>query len=349
MIRNYKEHLTRIHESLDLALKRINELAPDGVIFIVDSSDRLLGSLTDGDIRRGLMNGKTLSSPIKDFMESKPKRLIKSKYSLMDIVNLRNNEFRTIPVLDADNVVINVINFKTQKSYLPVDAVIMAGGLGSRLRPLTNSVPKPLLKVGGKSIIDYNIDRLISYGIDDFHISVRYLGEQIENHIQERLLSNVNIEFIWEKEALGTIGAVSLIENFRNDYILITNSDLLTTLDYEDFFLDFIERDADLSIATIPHEVNIPYAVLETEEDRVLSFKEKPKYSYFCNGGIYLIKKDLVNSIPSETFYNTTDLIEKLLENNMKVISYPIRGYWLDIGKPEDYSKAKKDVSHLDL
>lgn len=349
MTRNYQEHLIEVHEPLDLALKRINELAPEGVLFVVNSSNRLLGSLTDGDIRRGLMNGKPLSNPIKDFMEPEPKMLIKSTYSLRNIINLRRNDFKTIPVVNADHVVINVINFRTQKSYLPVDAVIMAGGLGSRLSPLTDSVPKPLLKVGGKPIIDYNIDRLISYGIDDFHVSVRYLGEQIENHIQERSLTNVNIQFIWEKEALGTLGAVSLIDSFRNDYILITNSDILTTLDYEDFFLDFIERDADLSVATIPHDVNIPYAVLETEGDKVLTFKEKPKYTYFCNGGIYLIKKDIVKSIPTETFYNATDLMEKLLENNMKVISYPIRGYWLDIGKPDDFSKANKDISHLDL
>ena len=163
----------------------------------------------------------------------------------------------------------------------------MAGGRGQRLQPLTNTVPKPLLKVGDKAIMEHNLDRLALFGIDDFWISVKYLGEQIENYFGSGNQKNVKIEYVWENEPLGTIGAVSQIQNFEHDYVLITNSDLLTNIDYEQFFLDFIKQKADLAVLTIPYQVNIPYAVLEMNNGTVKSFKEKPTYTYYSNGGIY--------------------------------------------------------------
>jgi NDP-sugar pyrophosphorylase family protein len=233
------------------------------------------------------------------------------------------------------------------RSYLPIDAVIMAGGRGQRLSPLTDSIPKPLLLVGDKPIIDHNISRLSQYGIDDFWISVKYLGQQIETYFGNGLERNININYVWEDKPLGTIGAVSQINNLQHDYILVSNSDLLTNLDYEHFFLDFIERDADISIVTIPYQVNIPYAVLETLDGEVKNFKEKPIYTYYSNGGIYLIKKTALESIPRNSYFNATDLIEELIHKNKKVISYPMVGYWLDIGNPQDYEKAQKDIKNI--
>jgi NDP-sugar pyrophosphorylase family protein len=223
----------------------------------------------------------------------------------------------------------------------------MAGGRGQRLSPLTDSVPKPLLVVGDKPIIDHNISRLAQYGIDDYWISVKYLGEQIESYFGNGLARGININYVWEDQPLGTIGAVSQINNFQHDFILVSNSDLLTNLDYEHFFLDFIKRDADISIVTIPYQVNIPYAVLETNEGAVVDFKEKPTYTYYSNGGIYLIKKSALNLIPKNKNYNATDLIEVLIKNRQKVISYPLVGYWLDIGNPEDFEKAQRDVNNI--
>jgi len=223
----------------------------------------------------------------------------------------------------------------------------MAGGLGQRLKPLTDQTPKPLLKVGDKAIMEHNLDRLTMFGINDFWVSVNYLGDQIVQYFGNGKEKNISIEYVWEKEPLGTIGAVANIEDFQHDYILITNSDLLTNIDYEQFFLEFIKQDADLIVLTIPYQVSIPYAVLETKEGIVKSFKEKPIYTYYSNGGIYLMKKEMLDYIPKNKFYNATDLMEIIIKKKHKIISFPFSGYWLDVGKHEDFEKAQIDIKNI--
>ena len=223
----------------------------------------------------------------------------------------------------------------------------MAGGLGSRLKPLTDSKPKPLLKVGEKTMIDHIIDRLQKFGVDNYWISIRYLGKQLESHLGDGVSRNATMKYIREDEPLGTIGAVSRIDDFKHDYVLVTNSDIITNLNYEEFFLDFVEKDADMSVVTIPYVIGIPYAVMETSNNHVISFKEKPKYTYYSNGGIYLIKRAIIDKIPKDVFYNSTDLMQKLIENGNKLVSYPIHEYWLDIGKHEDFEQAQKDIKKI--
>lgn len=347
MMYDYKRHLIIGNTPLKECLQRLNELGLDAILFVVDSDGKLLGSLTDGDVRRGLLSNFKLEDTLENFVQPHPKSIQRACYTLQDIIKLRESGIKVIPVIDNNNVVINVINFRYIKSYLPVDAVIMAGGRGERLKPLTDSTPKPLLKVGDKPIIQHNLDRLISFGVDDFWISIRYLGNQIKDYIRDGSELGVRIKYIMEEEALGTIGSISLIKNFEHDYVLITNSDILTNLDYEKFFLDFIESDADFAVATIPYNVNVPYAILETHNNLIQSFREKPTYTYFANAGIYLIKKELCNKIPKDQFYNATDLLENLLENKYKVTSFPLRGYWLDIGTHDDYIKAQADIEFI--
>ena len=346
-MRDFNQHLISDQATLKMALSSLNCLALDAILFVVNADKKLIGSLTDGDVRRGLLNGRSVEDNVLDYIQPSPKSVRKNAYSLQEIIALRQQNFKILPVLDEEDRVINVINFRYQHSYLPLDALVMAGGRGSRLRPMTDTVPKPLLQVGNKAIIDHNIDRLCSFGIDDFHISVRYLGEQLEQHYAKRALQGLKMDFVWEEDPLGTLGAASLIENFHHEYVLITNSDILTTLDYEDFFLDFLEKEADMSVATIPYQVNVPYAVMETSNHHVVSLKEKPTYTYYSNGGIYIVKRELLNGIPKNSFYNATDLMEQLIADNGKLVSYPIRQYWLDIGKPEDYLKAQEDVKHF--
>lgn len=347
-MRDFKEHLISENATLKDALLLLNNLALDAILFVIDDFGKLLGSLTDGDVRRGLLKGKLVNDKVIDYIQPSPKIISKSNYSVHDIVNLRKQNFKILPVLDEKGVVINIINFRLQKSYLPIDALVMAGGRGSRLSPMTDETPKPLLPIGDKAIIDHNVDRLRTYGIDDFHISLGYLGQQVEKHFDKKLMNGATINFVWEKKPLGTLGAASLVEKFQHDYILITNSDILTTLDYEDFFLDFLKNDADMSVVTVPYKVDIPYGVLETKDNLIFSLKEKPKYTYYSNGGIYIVKKELIKEIPKDTFYNATDLIEKIIRKG-KIISYPIHQYWLDIGKPEDFEKARHDIKHLNI
>lgn len=329
------------------ALLLLNELSQDAILFVVDADDKLIGALTDGDVRRGLINGFTIDSFIDEIIQGNPRYITKGENNLENIIAYRDGNFRIVPVVDDNHKVVNIINFRNVRSYLPIDAVIMAGGRGQRLQPLTDTVPKPLLKVGDKAIMEHNLDRLALFGIDDFWVSVKYLGEQIEDHFGNGHKKNVKIEYVWENDPLGTIGAVSQIENFEHDYVLVTNSDLLTNIDYEQFFLEFINQGADLAVLTIPYQVNVPYAVLETKEGKVKSFKEKPTYTYYSNGGIYLMKKDMLKFIPKNTFFNATDLMEELIKNDLKVISFPFSGYWLDVGKHEDFEKAHIDIHNI--
>jgi dTDP-glucose pyrophosphorylase len=345
--RKYSEHLISINSTIKSALLQLNELNLDNILFVIDHNEKLVGSLTDGDVRRGLINGFGTDASIVSIIQENPKYVIKGENSLDKIIEFREGNFKIIPLVDKDHRVINIINFRNVKSCLPLDVVIMAGGRGERLRPFTDNIPKPLLKVGSKSILEHNIDNLSLFGIDNFWISLKYLGEQIIQKFGDGQKKNININYVWEEEPLGTVGAVSKINNFQHDYILIMNSDLLTNVDYEKFLLEFIQQDADFIVLSIPYKVNIPYAVLETDSLVIKSLKEKPVYTYYSNGGIYIVKKSLLKYIPYESYFNSTDLIELLIEKKYNVLSYPFSGYWLDIGKHEDFERAQLDIKQL--
>jgi len=343
-MRHYTEHLihkdTKIRDSLPI----LNKLAIDAILFVIDDESRLIGSITDGDIRRGLIDGIDLEERLEKIIQPNPKYFKKGDLDFNKVTEYRDNNYRIIPIIDNDDKIINVINFGYLRSYLPIDVVIMAGGKGSRLRPLTLDKPKPMLLVGDKPILEHNINRLSLYGVDDFWITLNYLGEQIEDYFGNGKDRNLNIQYVWENQPLGTIGSVSNINNLIHDTILVTNSDILTNLDYEDFYIKFIEEDADFAVVTIPYKVDIPYAVLETSNGHVINFKEKPTYTYYSNAGIYLMKRDILNRIPINESFNATDLMESLITDGKKVLSYPLSGYWLDIGKHDDFEKAQKDI-----
>lgn len=344
---DYRKHVIDQNANILEALSKLDLLSSDAIIFVVDEDDRLIGSLTDGDTRRGFLRGLSLDSNVLSFTQKKPRFFRKGEYTIQQVIEYRSEGFRVVPLLDKEDHILNVINFRSCKSYLPIEAIIMAGGRGERLKPLTDEIPKPMLKVGDKPIIEHTIDRLISFGIDDIWISVRYLGEQIEDYFKDGSSKGVNVKYVRENTPLGTVGAASNVEVNGNDYVLICNSDILTNIDYEDVFLDFIEKDAMLSVVSVPYCVDVPYAVLETVGNNILSFKEKPTYTYYSNGGIYLLKKECLKLIPKENIFNATDLIELLISKGEKVISYPLIGYWLDIGRHEDFKKAQEDIKYI--
>tara|TARA_B100000963_G_scaffold266236_1_gene234421 strand:+ start:9465 stop:10517 length:1053 start_codon:yes stop_codon:yes gene_type:complete len=349
MIKNYKKHLIPLNTNIKYALNILNDLGLDAILFVVNDDLKLIGSLTDGDVRRGLLRDLTLSDPVDKFIQDNPKYIYQHKYNLKTIIEMRNDYYKIIPVVDKYLRIKAILNFRIDKSYLPIDVVIMAGGKGSRLKPLTDKTPKPLLKVGDKTILDHNIDRFVAYGVNNFWITLCYHSKKIIDHLGKVKDRGINFNFIKEKSPLGTIGALASIDNFNNDYILLTNSDLLTNMNYEEFFLDFISRDADMSVVSIPYEVNIPYAVINSKKNKVVSFLEKPKYTYYSNAGIYLIKKSILNRIPKNKFFNSTDLMDVLIKEGKDLISYPISDYWLDIGKPNDFEKAQNDIKYINF
>lgn len=344
---HFTKHLINKNASIREALQKLDELASDAILFLVDDYNHLLGSLTDGDLRRGFIKGLGFEDALSEFIQPNPKYIQQGKYNLKEIIALREKFFTVFPVVNAQMKVINVVNFRHQKSYLPVDALIMAGGRGERLKPFTDTTPKPLLKVGEKPIIEHNIDRLNTYGIDDIWISVRYLGEQLVDYFQDGSEKALRISYVWEENALGTAGALALVDNFIHDHVLMMNSDLLTNIDFEDLFLFFEEQKADLVVACIPYQVNVPYAVMETNGKKVTGFKEKPTYTHYSNAGIYLMKKEVIDNVPQNEVFNATDLMEKLIQDNKNVVAYPLVGYWLDIGKHDDYEKAQHDIKQL--
>ena len=346
---NYNRHIARVDTSVRQALIQLNDLAEDAILFIVGSNNQLIGSLTDGDLRRGFIDGLNLETSLEEFIQKKPKYIEQGNFNLGEIIALRKEFIVIFPVLNSRNKIINVVNFRHQKSYLPVDALIMAGGRGERLKPLTNDTPKPLLKVGDKPIIEHNIDRLNTYGIDDVWISLRYLGEQIESHFGSGAQKSIRINYVNENEPLGTAGALGIVNNFVHDRILMMNSDVLTNIDFEEFYLFFEKHEADLAVACIPYQVNVPYAVMETENLVVTGFKEKPTYTHYSNAGIYIMKREVAEMVPSNQYFNATDLMEKLIKEGKKVISYPFLGYWLDIGRHEDFLKANKEINTINF
>lgn len=346
-MQTFHRHIASIDISVREVLKLLDLLASDAILFLVNEENKLLGSLTDGDLRRGFIKGFSFDDHLSKFIQADPKFIQQGKYDLNEIIEFRKRHFTIFPVVNAQMQIINVVNFKHQKSYLPVDALIMAGGRGERLKPLTNHTPKPLLKIGEKPIIEHNIDRLASFGVDDIWLSLRYLGDQLVDYFGDGSAKGIRVKYVWEEEALGTAGALSLVENFIHDYVLLMNSDLLTNIDFEDLFLFLQKEEADFAVACIPYHVNVPYAVMETEGKKVTGLKEKPTYTHYSNGGIYLMKKEILDLIPKNQHLNATELMEQLIEQGKKVVAYPLVGYWLDIGKDEDFKKAQQDILQI--
>lgn len=315
-------------------------------LFIVDKGGKMLGTLTDGDVRRGLIQGKDLKESVKVIMHSTFRYITEDRKDVLLIKEYKERGIKLLPYLSKHGRIEKVYALNRVSSLLPIDAVIMAGGKGERLRPLTLTTPKPLLKVGDKCIIDYNVDALISYGMENISVTVNYLGEQLVEHYKEKR-NNIQVKCVREPNFLGTMGSIKFVDSFVNDIVLVMNSDLFTNINYEDFYLHFLENNADMSVAAVPYSVNIPYGIFELTGRDIQGVKEKPTYNYYANAGIYLIKKKLFNLIPDGVFYNATDFIDTLIAKHHKVIRYPLTGYWIDIGKHEDYQKAQELVKHM--
>lgn len=344
-----KNHLISKDIGLLEALSAICDLAPEPlVLFVFNENNQMVGTLTDGDSRRALIKGASVNDKVETIMHRDFNYMkVEDLDNVKEIKRQRELKMKLIPVLDSGNHIVEIINLEKYATRLPIDAVLMAGGKGERLRPLTEKTPKPLLPVGGKAIIDHNIDRLINYGIQHISVTVNYLKEQIEEHYQEPR-NGVQIQTVREPKFLGTIGSIRFVPKFYNDTVLLMNSDVFTNIDYEDFFLHFQHHDAEMSVAAVPYTVSVPYGIFNLDGRDIQGVIEKPTYNYYANGGIYLIKRKMVEKyIPRDTFFNATDFMEKLISEGCKVIRFPLTGYWIDIGNPQDYQKALDIAKHL--
>ena len=339
-----------IHKSKNLVegLQRLNELRNLSrlILFVVDDNEKVVGSVTDGDIRRSIIAEQNLQKTLGEIANPDFKRLYQ-KDSYQSFEKFRKSDIKILPILNQEGKMVDLIDLEYTKAQLPLEAVIMAGGRGKRLSPLTDTVPKPMLRLGDKPIIEHNIDRLISFGIKKIYISVKYLGEQIVNYLGDGSQKGIRIEYVWEDEPLGTAGALALMNNLSTEHILLMNSDLFTNVNFESLYLKLINERADMAVASTEYKVDIPYAVFETQEGRVTNFKEKPSFIYHSNAGIYILKRSLIATIENGKYCDITDVMERLVAEGGKLVYDPIIGYWIDIGKTVDYEHAQEFIKHL--
>lgn len=335
--------------SLRDALSRLNTLSgADMTLFVVNNIDerRVVGTLTNGDVRRALIRGVDLEARVSEAMYRDFKKLEASRREHVDeLRELRYKGIMLVPVVDDNGRLKEILDLNVQPTRLPLQAVLMAGGKGERLRPLTLQMPKPLLEVDGKAIIDYNVEALARVGVVDITVCTRYMAEQIYGHFSNPI-GGVQVKCVTEERPLGTIGAVSLVDLTPQGNTLVMNSDLLTTVSFEDMYLKHRDAGALVTVGVIPYQVSVPYAILATENDNVTAIEEKPSYSYYANAGIYIFANSVLLQLNPNKPMDAPDLIRNVIENSGKVTYYVINGTWIDIGSPTDFRQAQELMRH---
>ena len=338
--------------SLRETMARIDANA-SGIVLIVGEDERLLGTATDGDVRRGILRGIALEAPVREIMNLTPKTASPTTPRETIAAIFRQGHIRTVPVLDSDSKLIDAHDLRDwiDEGWTPGDeqapgeenlhAILMAGGLGSRLRPLTNNTPKPLLPVGGKPILEHTIEHLRSSGVDEVVITTRYLGEQIEDYFGNGDEWDVGIDYLREKERLGTAGALKLLEGQISRRFLVMNGDLMTDFNVGNMVSFHKEQNAALTMAVRHYSFKVPYGVASVEDVFVQRLIEKPTYDFFVNAGVYILEPWTIDYIPEGTYFDITELIDALLADGHPVVSWPLVEAWMDIGRPEDLERAR--------
>jgi dTDP-glucose pyrophosphorylase len=325
-----------------------------GIALVIDRNKRLLGTVTDGDIRRAIMSGTNLDQPVNVLLKKKKESPYSTPVTAPVGTNkvtlhrlMKENVVRQIPLLDDEERVVGLV---TLDEIFPDDlrlpqAVVMAGGLGSRLKPLTEDIPKPMLPVGNRPLLERTVKQLRKSGIQRVNIATHFKPEKISDYFGDGREFGVDIQYFSEDQPLGTAGAVGLIEKLDQP-ILVINGDILTDVDFRAMHAFHLEYNADLTVGVRQYDLQVPYGVIETDGVQVKQVNEKPIYSFFVNAGIYLLEPNVRQFIPNGEKYDMTELIERLTHEGRSVISFPIIEYWLDIGEPSDYRRAQEEFEN---
>lgn len=348
-MKNWKKLLVTINKTLLETMQLIDETSMQFAV-VVDAGNRLLGTVTDGDIRRGILRGEGLGVPISTIMNPKP---ITAKHGLKGnnykkIMEI--NQLKQLPIINDSNQIIDILFIdKFDVLTNTTKVLLMLGGLGTRLRPLTNEIPKPMLKVGNKPIVETIVDGFKQYGYTNFIFSVNYKKEVIQEYFQNGEALGVTIDYIEEQKRMGTAGALSLLENQPMQPFFVMNGDLLTQVNFDQLMQFHLEHDAVATMCVREYEFQVPYGVIETKGTDLISIIEKPIHRSFVNAGIYVLSPEVFDYIPEDTFYDMPTLFEKLIEQGHKTSVFPIHEYWLDIGQVDDFNRANqkyKELSH---
>lgn len=334
-----KRHLIEGDKTIVEALEALNRISGETMtLFVKDGEGHLVGSLTDGDIRRAILAGRPLTERIDGVCRRDCLVISEEQNASSVIAGARERNIALLPVVDARGIIVSLIDLSRQRGLLPADGVLMAGGRGERLRPLTEKTPKPLLPVGGRPIIDYNVDLLRQFGISDIFVTVNYRKEMLIDHFSASPAGEIRC--VEEPRPLGTIGSLSLIEGLQHPHIVVMNADLLTDINLEAMYLKHIETEAWLTMAAVPYTVSVPYAIVDHDGDRIKGFVEKPTYNYYANSGVYMLRREALEFLTPGRRMDATDLIDILLLKGKRVSMYNIEGRWIDIGSPDDYRHA---------
>ena len=328
----FETHLLPLEATLQEAMSRLNNMGREPLILLIaDAAGHIAGTLTDGDIRRGLLRGMTPADGVAGAMNRCFTALRPGDDEAAVLKKARERNLRMLPRLDAEGRLLQAVDLSKVRSLLPLDAVLMAGGRGERLMPLTANTPKPLLKVGGKAIIDYNVAKLKACGIDRVYLCLRYLHEQIEAHFA---VNHADMEAVAMVETMrmGTLGALSL--------------------DLTEMYERHRSTGADATMAVAPYTVAVPFAIIDTDEDRITGMREKPEFNYYANAGVYILKRSLVEHMPRNVYVDAPDFLLEAIGEGRKVSYFPIVGTWIDIGTPDQYARAcalhgAKDIDRL--
>lgn len=321
-----------------------------GIVLVVDDAGRLTGTITDGDIRRAILDGVSLDVHIqvvlkRETMFAEPVTAPDGTDPGVLLQLMKERDVRQIPLLDPEGRVVDLVTLDDLVPEEPagMQAVIMAGGFGRRLRPLTETLPKPMLPIGDRPLLERTIEQLQQAGIDRVNVTTHFQPEKISEHFGDGTGFGVQIEYVTEERPLGTAGSLSLMAAPKKP-VLVINGDILTRVDFRAMLAFHREHRADLTVAVRQYDIQVPYAVLECDDHQVRRIREKPAYSYFVNAGIYLLEPAVHPFIPAGEQFDMTDLIDVLISDGRMVVSFPIVEYWLDIGQHDDYKQAQDDL-----
>lgn len=326
---------------------RIIDVGALQIALVVDENRRLLGVLTDGDVRRAILNGMSMDNPVHLIMyrDITTVNNIASRDEILAL--MKKYDLKHIPIVDENGtvvdlkVIIDLIDEPKKDNWV----VVMAGGVGARLRPLTDDRPKPLLEVGGKPIIQTVIENFAGFGFRSFFVSVNYKSEMIENFCGDGCKWGVEINYLREKKKMGTAGALSLLPAKPEKPLIIINADVLTNVNIHQL-LDFHdEHKAAATMCVQDYHFEVPYGVIRINQHRIKGLDEKPIQRFFVNAGIYVLDPTVLDIIPTQESYDMTELFKQLIDRNFETVAFPIREYWMDIGRMEDYKKATGDYS----
>ena len=325
-----------------------------GIALMIDGTGHLLATVTDGDVRRAILDGRKLAEPASELLNYKGSAYktpitasVKSTRAAM-LQLMQERDILQLPLLDESGVVVELITMDEllPEDTLPIQAVIMAGGFGTRLRPLTEDLPKPTLPIGDRPIMQHIIDGLRGVGIRRVNVTTHFQPEKITEYFGNGQEFGVELNYVEEDRPLGTAGALSLMQT-PDEPLLVINGDILTQVDFRAMLAFHRENHAELTVGVRRYEFQIPYGVIETEGARVKGLQEKPELQFLVNAGIYLLEPSVHTEIPHGQRFDMTDLIEKLLAAGRTVTSFPIVEYWLDIGQPGDYERAQEDIKNF--